>query len=89
MNKRIASPGPDDMTPEELRSWRQAMGYTQIQAAANLHASRRGYQQWENGEAAIPGHLPLACMAVSMGLAWARDYTDEPPVLRIPANRES
>ncbi len=72
MNKRIARSCHDNMTPEELRRWRQSMGYTQIQAAAKLRSSRRGYQQWENGEAALPGHLPLACMAVSMGIQWVR-----------------
>lgn len=70
--KRTAQPGPADMTAAELREWRKAGGWTQGEAALLLRSSLRAYQQWEDGQATLPAHLPLACMAVNFGLCWRR-----------------
>ncbi len=51
-----------------LKTWRETMGLAQREAALLMRTSLRGYQQWEGGEAAIPGPVPLACAAISFGL---------------------
>ncbi len=37
------------MTADELKAWRQAMGYSQRKAAAEHQVSLFTYQQWERG----------------------------------------
>lgn len=37
-------------TPEEIRAARQRAGLTQTQAAALIHCTLRGWQDWEGGQ---------------------------------------
>lgn len=54
-------------TPESLREWRQAMDWTQDEAALALGCGRRSLQQWEAGTTDMPGYIGLACVAVAAG----------------------
>ena len=42
------------MTPADIRTWRECMGYTQQQAAQALGVSLRTVKSWEAGFAAPP-----------------------------------
>jgi len=63
------------MTPEQFKSWRDEMGFTQAEAAEALGVSKgtvRNYEigaRREDGRAVvIPKTVALACAAVSAGL---------------------
>lgn len=56
------------MTPDQLRAWRQSLGFSQAEAARQLLVSGRAYEYWEAGTRRPPKHLALACSAVSEGL---------------------
>lgn len=63
------------MTPEDLKAWQQAMGYTYDQAAKALGVSRSAYADWVAGVSRTTGqvkHAPLyvglACAALAAGL---------------------
>lgn len=52
-----ASPRPTTPlrpTPDDVRAARLSAGLTQEAAAALVHASRRGWQDWESGARTIP-----------------------------------
>jgi DNA-binding XRE family transcriptional regulator len=51
---------------QDLIAWRNAMGWTQNQAADEIGVSRRTYQSLEAGAAAVPRPYELACAALSM-----------------------
>ncbi len=59
------------MTPEELRRWRGAHGYTLAALAAALGVGRQTVWRWEHPEAqtaqAVPPWLPLALWAIEQG----------------------
>ena len=59
------------MTPDELRAWQAAMGYTYESAAEALGMSRSGYAKLVGGVVKIDLRTALACAAVAAGLqAW-------------------
>jgi transcriptional regulator with XRE-family HTH domain len=65
------------MTPDDLRAWRQRLGWSQDAAAANLGCGRRSLQLWENGTNATPRYIGLACVALYHGLdesTWDGDH---------------
>lgn len=57
------------MTPDDLKSWRAAMGnMTQTEAAKLLGYGRQHLSDMETGRQAIPEHLGHACAALWYGL---------------------
>lgn len=56
------------MEPIDIKTWRQAMGWTPYRAAQELGASPSTWLRWERGETRIPPYLGLACAARSMGV---------------------
>ncbi|WP_034711437.1 helix-turn-helix domain-containing protein [Acidovorax sp. JHL-9] len=50
-------PKPHNPTPDAIRKARLTVGFTQTEAAHMVHASMRGWQQWEAGERAMPPGL--------------------------------
>lgn len=56
------------MTPATLKAWRQRLGMSQQKAAGALGISKRQYQNYEWGRAAIPRAIELACAALALGL---------------------
>jgi len=48
------------MTPEDLKQWREATGYSQMKLAAALRVSRVTVTRWETGAREIPSFLGLA-----------------------------
>lgn len=52
------------MTPDDLKTWRAAMGLkTQAEAAALLGYGRQHYSDMERGKQPLPEHLALLCAA--------------------------
>jgi DNA-binding transcriptional regulator YiaG len=48
--------------PKQLKRWREAMDWTQAEAAAALHVPLATYADWEQGRRRIPRPLlPLTC----------------------------
>lgn len=43
------------MTPGELKALRNALGYSQRQAADAVEVAPRSYQRWEEGPNSVPG----------------------------------
>ncbi len=66
------------MTPDDLRAWQAAMGYTYDTAAEALGVNRSTYADWVAGKSrstgkpmAIDRRTALACAAIAAGLgAW-------------------
>lgn len=63
------------MTPEEFKSWRKGMGYTQAEAAAALGIGMSSVRLYEHGKrhedgrpVVIPRTLELACAALAAGI---------------------
>ena len=54
------TPPASDMTPEDLRQWRDGLGLSKRQAAARLGIQRIIYRQFESGTRAIPERIRLA-----------------------------
>jgi transcriptional regulator with XRE-family HTH domain len=48
------------VTPEDLKRWREANGYSQMKLAAALRVSRVTVTRWETGAREIPSFLGLA-----------------------------
>ena len=68
------------MTPEKLKAWRMTLRPDRGKVCSRSEAARRlrvppaTYDGWEKGERRIPGHIGLACQAVSNGLPpWGGD----------------
>lgn len=64
------------MTPEQFKSWRKHMGWSQQEAADHLGVSKGSIQLYERGEregrpVEIPKTVELACAALALGI---RDY---------------
>ena len=75
------------MTPQELKAWRKAQGWTLNEAAARLDISLSAYHQYETGRhkgsgtpVRIPGHIGLACAALA-----ARESGAPPRTGALPA----
>ena len=51
-------------TAAELRRWREALGLTQVAAAAEIGFSARTYQRIEHGVLNMPRRVALACEAI-------------------------
>ena len=70
------------MTPDDLRAWQAAMGYTYDSAAAALGVSRSTYADWLAGQSRTTGkpitidrRTALACAAIAAGLeewSWSK-----------------
>lgn len=54
-------------TPEQLKSTRKALGYTQKEAAELVHVSLRAWQLWEAGDRKMPPGIWELC-AIKVGL---------------------
>jgi DNA-binding XRE family transcriptional regulator len=48
------------MTPEQLKNWRDELGWSQWKLAKLLQVHRRTISAWEHGRQASPPFLPLA-----------------------------
>lgn len=57
------------MTPADLKTWQQAMGYTYETAAEALGMSRSGFAKLLAGVNAIDKRTALACSAIAAGIA--------------------
>lgn len=72
------------MTPDDLRAWQAAMGYTYDTAAAALGVNRSTYADWLAGQSRTTGkpitidrRTALACAAIAAGLGeWSRAGCD-------------
>lgn len=42
------------MTADELRAWRERLGYREVQAAAVMGVPAQSYRNWEDGRTAVP-----------------------------------
>jgi DNA-binding XRE family transcriptional regulator len=49
-------------TPEQLKSTRKALGYTQREAALMVHVSLRAWQLWEAGHRKMPPGIWELCV---------------------------
>lgn len=64
------------MTPADFRAWRNAMGFTQAQAAEALGLGKSAIEQYDTGKRRstgetieeVPRHLALACAALARDL---------------------
>lgn len=54
------------MTPQDLKAWRQANGYTQEEAGALLGRNARSIYRLETSTDPIPGEIALACEAIDL-----------------------
>ena len=52
------------MTSEELLRWRKGHNFSQQEAAELIGCGRRSWQQWEQGDNAIPRYIELALREV-------------------------
>ncbi len=52
------------LTPKQLRDWRDRLGISKHEAAALIGASVRSYILYENGQAAISKPIALACYLI-------------------------
>ena len=66
-------PDIDLVTPAEIRSFRDSLGFTQADLAAVIGGSTRGVEDWEAGRRQPPAMLRLALGAVARGI---RPWTD-------------
>lgn len=64
------------MNADELRLWREIMGWTQERAAEALGMSLRQYQHMESGNVGIGKRTELSCGATASGIL---SYTPEVP----------
>jgi len=57
------------MTPEQLKQWRKANGYTQTRLARALDVYQVTIARWETGVREIPSflHLALRCLELEGG----------------------
>lgn len=55
------------MTNEQLKCWREAMGYGQKEAMAALGMSENAYRDMETGKSTISKRTELACAALYLG----------------------
>lgn len=63
------------MTKEELRTWRDATGYSQGQLAKALDVSVVTVSRWETGTRSVPSFLMLALRQL--------ESTDDPTTRRL------
>jgi DNA-binding XRE family transcriptional regulator len=49
-------------TPDQLKSTRKALGYTQKEAAELVHVSLRAWQLWEAGDRKMPPGIWELCV---------------------------
>jgi DNA-binding transcriptional regulator YiaG len=54
--------------PATIVAWREAMGFTQRDAAEQLGCSRSALQNWETGTNECPYYIGLAMAALAMGM---------------------
>lgn len=54
---------------QSLADWRNAMGYTQVDACRALGCSRNAWASWESGRTKAPRYVWLACAALASGIA--------------------
>jgi transcriptional regulator with XRE-family HTH domain len=56
------------MKAEDLKKWRETMGFTQEKAAEVLGYQRPYYADFERGVRNIPFLVPIACAAIWLGI---------------------
>jgi transcriptional regulator with XRE-family HTH domain len=54
--------------PATIVAWREAMGFSQRDAAEALGCSRTALGNWENGTTECPHYIGLAMAALAMGM---------------------
>lgn len=62
-----AAPNPR-LTAEQLRIWRERMGYTPMDACIALDCKMTDLSDWESGKP-IPRYIGLACAALALGIS--------------------
>lgn len=66
------------MTPDDLKTWRKAQGWTQSQAAQALGITQQVYARHESGVVKIDTRTALACAALAAGLnPWHASTADK------------
>jgi transcriptional regulator with XRE-family HTH domain len=61
-----------------LIQWREAMGYTQQDAAEALGCSRQALRNWEDGTSKCPRYIGLAMAALALGMhPYGSDESDK------------
>lgn len=53
---------PATMSGEQLRAWRERLGYNATKAAEALGCHRNAIAGWESGKHPIPKYIELACL---------------------------
>lgn len=54
--------------PQDLKLWRENMGFSIEEACALLEVERAQYESWESGAAPTPRYAALACAALALGI---------------------
>lgn len=57
------------MTPDDLRAWLAAMGYSNYRASKELGCTATTVANWLDGTSKIDHRTALACAALAAGLA--------------------
>ncbi len=57
------------MTPDDLRAWLAAMGYSNYRASKELGVTATTVSNWLDGTSKIDRRTALACAALTAGLA--------------------
>lgn len=69
-------------TADDVKQARAKAGFTQEQAAADVHVSTRMWQKYESGESPIPfGHWEL--FLLKRGMLWPINPNAKPPKVKV------
>ena len=57
-----------DLTPQQMKAWRDRLHYSQRDAAHALGCSRSAWSNWETGTVRVPLYIALAMAALALGI---------------------
>lgn len=57
-----------DRAPQDLKIWRESMGYSLQDACNLLDVKQAQYNDWEHGTKPTPRYILLACAALALGI---------------------
>lgn len=58
----------NDHAPQDIRTWRESMGYSNEEAASMLGISEFDFLQMEHGKVPTPRYIKLAAAALALGI---------------------
>jgi DNA-binding transcriptional regulator YiaG len=65
----VAKLGQEPLTGATMSAWRERMGFSQREAAAQVGCSREAWSGWEAGRKQVPHYIGLAMAALALGMA--------------------